>query len=280
MPAGLLTTASGYAPRQYDRGRGNSLSNFGSSTIRLLHYWWPLALGWSTTLVVHRATGRPGDPAGLLMLLLGIGAAYSLDRVLDAPASHRTWMTCGLAFVGTACAAACVRLLGRLPIETAALVPMLGAAALLYPRMKRVPWFKAVAVPVIWTWSAVALPFNDGSWLGWRWVLLPVSIPIVLLIASGCLLCDLKDEATDRDMGVASVPALFGADRTAHLAIALAVVAGLVAVLENRTGLAVSACALGLITLWPAILATESVGPLLVDVILTIPGVLIFTRVV
>jgi hypothetical protein len=257
-----------------------SLSNLGHSTIRLLHYWWPLALGWSTALVIHRATARPGDPAGLLVLLLGIGAAYSLDRVLDAPRSHRTWMTCALIFVGTACAAACARLLRELPLQTAALVPVLGGAALLYPRMKRMPWFKAVAVPVIWTWSAVALPFNDGSWLGWTWVLLPVSIPIALLIAAGCLLCDLKDETTDRDKGVASLPALIGASRTAQVALGLAVLAGVVAIVEDRTGLALSASALGLMTLWPAVLATESIGPLIVDAILTIPGVLIVTRVV
>ena len=51
--------------------------------MRLLHYWWPLALGWSLTVVMQRATGRQANPSRHGALLCGIVAAYSLDRVID-----------------------------------------------------------------------------------------------------------------------------------------------------------------------------------------------------
>ena len=214
--------------------------------------------------------------------LFGIGAAYSLDRVFDAPFTSGTRSPAPylLAFVGTACAAACARLLAQLPLETAVLVPVIGATALAYPRLKRVPFLKTAVVAIVWTWCAIALPYGDGSWFGWRTLMHPVALPLVMLMAAGCLLCDLKDEAVDRAEGVASVPALLGATRTAQGALALAGVAAISALLEQRTGLAVSAGVLSLTTLWPRLLATETIGPLVVDMVLTLPGVLIVTRLV
>ena len=50
--------------------------------------------------------------------------------------------------------------------------------------------------------------------------------------------------------------------------------------IEHRTGVAVGAAALGAATFSPSLLATEAAGPLLVDVILTLPGILISARVV
>jgi 4-hydroxybenzoate polyprenyltransferase len=168
----------------------------------------------------------------------------------------------------------------QLPLQTAVLVPLLGAIALGYAHLKRVPLVKPVLLPVIWTWSVIALPYGDGSWFGWHALRLPIALPLVLLIAAGCLLCDLKDEQSDREEGVASLPAQLGATRSAQLATALALLAALVATVEHRTGLVVSAFALGLTTLWPRLLATESVGPLIVDVALTLPGILIATRLI
>ena len=247
----------------------------------LVHYWWPLALGWSATVVVERATGRAADPAGLSLLLFGILAAYSLDRVSDpGDATSHPWVLWTLTITGAGCTAVVALLLLRLPIETAALVPALGAAAVMYPWAKRLPLFKSIVVPVVWTWAVVALPFNDGSWLGWRWMALPVSLPLTLLIAAGCLLCDLKDEERDRRDGVLSLPAMKDRDFTARVAVLLAVGACLAAGIEHRPALAVGAAALGSLALWPSLLARDAVGPLLVDVVLTIPGLLIATHVI
>lgn len=99
-----------------------------------------------------------------------------------------------------------------------------------------------------------------------------------MLIASGCLLCDLKDEFVDRAAGVCIVPARLGGDAALRIAATLALAAAGLALIEHQTGIAVSAAALGAATASPALLVTESAGPLLVDVILTLPGILISAR--
>ena len=250
------------------------------SALLLLHIWWPLVTGASLLLVVHRATGRPWDPAGAALLLAGIVAAYSLDRVVDAPATLTPRMRRVLAATGATAALTGAALLAWLPLPTTVLVPLLSALAIGYPAVKRLPWGKAVVVPLVWTWSAIALPFGDGSWFGWHWIVEPIAAPLFLLFAAGCLLCDLKDATRDRAAGVASVPATFGTAATAWLAVGLALGAGLAAYAEGRTGLACGAVAIGAITRVPALLATDIVGPLVVDVILTLPGLLIAARVV
>jgi 4-hydroxybenzoate polyprenyltransferase len=189
-------------------------------------------------------------------------------------------MTHLLATVGVASAGACAVAAWRLPVQTASLIPALGAAALLYPRLKQFAVTKTVALPLIWTWAAIALPFNDDSWLGWHALLLPVAPPLLLLIAAGCVLCDLKDEASDRLAGVRSVPVMFGKAAALHVAVALALASASLAVLQHRPGIVISAAALGTATTWPALLATDAAGPLLIDVILTLPGILILARVV
>jgi hypothetical protein len=250
------------------------------SALRLLHYWWPLALGWSLTVVVQRATGHAADPHGLVVLVSGIFAAYSLDRVLDPPVGGRPWMTVVLGAASLVASLTCLGVASRLPLQTAALVPALGAAAVFYTKLKQFPLTKTLALPLVWTWASIALPFNDGSWLGWRAVLQPVTIPLLLLMASGCLLCDLKDEQGDRQHGVRSLPAMYGSAATLRVAVALALAAGGLALVEHRVAVAVGAAVLGLVTFSPGLLATDAAGPLLVDVILTLPGILISTRVV
>ncbi|HUU34783.1 MAG TPA: hypothetical protein VMW48_12010 [Vicinamibacterales bacterium] len=250
------------------------------SALLLMHIWWPLVMGWSLTLVVERATGRTWHPAGGAMLLVGIVAAYSLDRVLDAPPSLTPPMRRTLIVTVAATTLAGVCLLPWLPLRTALLVPVLGALAVGYPAVKRLPFSKALLVPLIWTWSTIALPFDDGSWLGWHWMREPIAAPLFLLIAAGCLLCDLKDSARDRAAGVPSVPAAVGSAAAAWIAMALALTASAVAYVEGRPGVAWGALAMGGATRVPALLATDIVGPLLVDVILTLPGLLIAARLV
>lgn len=275
--------------------------NANGTTLRLLHYWWPLALGWSLTSVVQRATGDALDPRGVQALLAGIVAAYSLDRVIDPAGrvadssgaagqalfgrlslrrSSDSLLPVLLSAMGVLAALVCLWEAWHLPVQTAALMPLLGVAALAYPRLKRLPLTKTLALPLVWTWASIALPLADGSWFGWRALREPIAAPLFLLIAAGCLLCDLKDEIADRASGVRSLPALLGRDATIVIAAGLTVAAGVVAVVEHRTGIAISAAVLGVSTAWPTLLATESAGPLLVDMILTLPGLLIAARLV
>ena len=238
-------------------------------------------MGASLTMVIHRATGRPFDPAGLAILLCGIAAAYSLDRVVDADDCHGPpWLTRSLTIVGVIASIGCLILLTQLPAATRLLAPLIAVVALAYPRLKKLPGAKTMLVAVVWTWSAIAFPFNDGSWMGWRCALVPIAWPLLLLIAAGSLLCDLKDAERDRTNAVASLPVLVGVTATATIAVALAVLGTGLAIIEHRPGLAVGGAGLTLVGLRPPLLAGDVVGPLLVDAILTLPGALIAAHLV
>ena len=108
----------------------------------------------------------------------------------------------------------------------------------------------------------------------------PVTIPLTFVIASGCLLCDLKDAQADRDASVPSLPVVTGVHGTVAVAVFLATISGAVSLPEHRIGLLVGGLGLGLAGMCPTLLARDVVGPLLVDVILTIPGLLIALHIV
>ncbi|HVB37086.1 MAG TPA: UbiA family prenyltransferase [Vicinamibacterales bacterium] len=249
--------------------------------VRLVHYWWPVALGWSIALVWNQVSARPASHAGLAVLLWGIFGAYSLDRLLDGtPPADPAWLRAVLAVAFALSVAASLFYLVALPPGTIALIPLLAAAGLFYRRLKRYPLTKTVLVPVVWVWAGLALPAADGSWFGWRSVLLPVSAPLVALFAAGCLLCDVKDADADSRTGVKSLPAVFGIPSTIAVATALAVAGALMAWLQQRTGLLVTGLALVGMGQWTTVLTAGPAGALLVDLALTIPGFLIFTHLV
>jgi hypothetical protein len=249
--------------------------------LRLLHYWWPVVMGGSAAVVVSRATARPVDAAGLTVLLCGILAAYSLDRILDTPGLDRTvWLKAALqtgAAIGIVVGAV---LLALLPFGTWTLVLVLGVLVLAYPRLKSVPLLKTVLLPVVWTWSVIALPFQEGSWFGWHAWTAPVALPLLCLIASGCLLCDLKDAKADREASSPTLPVLMGVNGTIAAAVILSTIGAAIALSEHRIGLLVGGIGLGLAAIRPNLLARDVVGPLLVDVILTVPGLLIVLHIV
>ena len=243
--------------------------------LRLLHYLWPVVMGGSMAVVVHRATARPVDGVGLALLVSGILTAYSLDRILDSPHIEPTaWLRTSLHMAAAIGITAVAILLALMPLRTAILVPALGILVLVYPRLKALPLLKTVLVSAAWTWSVIALPFHDGSWVGWRAWTEPVAIPLMLIIASGCLLCDLKDVRTDRTASVPSLPVLMGTRGTIASAMVLAASGVAVALVEQRIGLVVGGLGLGVAALRPHLLARDAVGPLVVDMILTMPGVL------
>jgi 4-hydroxybenzoate polyprenyltransferase len=232
-------------------------------------------------MVVHRATGRPVDGVGLTLCLSGILAAYSLDRILDGSNGLLTrWLRRALYIGAGAGLVTGSVMLTLMPLRTGMLVPVLGVLVLAYPRLKSLPLLKTVLVSGAWTWSLIALPFHDGSWLGWRAWMAPVAIPLTFVIASGCLLCDLKDAQADRDASVPSLPVVMGVPGTIAVAVFLATISGAVSLAEHRIGLLVGGLGLGLAAMRPKLLARDVVGPLLVDVILTIPGLLIALHIV
>lgn len=251
-----------------------------STSARLLHYLWPVVLGWTVATVAGRATGLPVSPAGRSLLLLGIGAAYTFDRLADpaeaAPGGLLALL--GAGFLG--CAAGVLALLPRMPPGTLALLPLLSLAVLGYRRAKAYPMVKALLVPLVWTWAGLALPLADGSWLGWRSLAHPVALPLFLLLAAGCLLCDVNDADRDLARGVRSLPVQVGVGRTLGLAALIAAAGSASGLVQGRPGLVLDGLLLAALAGCRPLLMVESWGPLAVDLVLTLPGILIVAHLV
>lgn len=250
-------------------------------SVRLLHHGLPVGLGWSISVVVQRATGRPLFLPGQVFLLMAIAAAYTLDRLLDDPADQEGACFRPLLAVGFAVSSALgAGLALLLPPQSLALVLLLGALALGYRRWKRFPFAKAVGVPLAWTWAGMALPFPAQSWFGWRSLRTPVALTLFLLLAAGCLLCDLKDEDADARAGIRSLPVMVGARWTMAIAMLLAGGAMWRAGSAHRLGLMTSGAALILLGLSPRLTARGALGALAVDAALTLPGLIIWMHLV
>lgn len=248
--------------------------------LKLLHFWFPVALGWSIAQVVHRATGIPLYSNGLMLFLAGIWAAYSLDRLADSSPAQSRCVRVAL-FAGlTVSVILCAFSAAHLSIKTLSAVVVFSFLALLYRRLKKYPLLKTLIVAIVWVWAGVALSIANDQWFIWSWWTMSATVPLLLLIAAGCILCDLKDVEADKKQNVRSVPVMFGVRRTILIVTILAGVAAAIAVSQNRTGLLISSLTMILFAQYPSVLAVEDVGPLLVDFILTLPGILIAAKIV
>ena len=217
----------------------------------------------------------------MTLFLGGIGSAYSLDRLLDRSSiSHPRWVVltlCAALFVSTVAGFAAAFML---PAKTLSAAIVFAAASLFYRRLKRYPVVKTILVAAIWTWAGAALPIERPEWTAWDWWSIGASWPLFLLLAAGCILCDFKDLELDRRQGIRSLPVMWGMTRAAAVAVVLALAAILVAFCEGRTGL----CYCGILLIAAAshrsALSRPALGPLLVDAILSLPGVLILTHLI
>ena len=256
------------------------MKDFLLALLKLLHFWFPVALGWSIAQVVHRATGMPFYSNGLMLFLAGIWAAYSLDRLADASPAQSRFVRAALLFGLLASVILCAFSAAHLSIKTLSAVAVFSFLALLYRRLKKYPLLKTLVVAVVWVWAGVALSIANDRWFSWDWWTMSATLPLLLLIAAGCILCDLKDVKADEKDHIRSLPVLFGIRRTILIVTILAGVAAAIAASQNRFGLLLSSLILMFFAQYPAILAVEDVGPLLVDFILTLPGILIAAKVV
>lgn len=247
----------------------------------LIHYWFPIALGWSVALVVHRATGLPILSSGIFLYLLGILAAYSLDRWLDPSEEIRpTWLTAML-FVGFLISATLGALIVvRLSVKTISVIVLFSIITVFYRQTKKIPFLKAGLVAIIWAWAGVALPFQNQNWFAWQFWTMQTSLPLVILIAAGVILCDFKDLKLDSIDDVQSLPVILGLRNTIWVTSALLLIAATISYEQGRMGLVISSAALIGLAQFPFLLSQEAIGPLLVDAALTLPGFLIFLHLV
>lgn len=246
------------------------------SLLLLVHYWFPVVLGWSVVLVIHQATSLPISTSGLYIYLLGICAAYSLDRIVDnTDPSRPVWLRAAL-FTGFLFSATVGFFLAlHLSAQTFSALVLFSAITLSYAWIKRLPFAKGVLVGVVWVWAGVALSFSNHHWFAWQFWTMGVSLPMVILIACGVVLCDFKDIKTDHLQGVKSLPAMLGSRKTVIVISSLLIVATLISYREGRMELVISGALLLLITQFPRLLSLKAIGPLIVDASLAVPGVLI-----
>ena len=262
-------------------------SGRGRSALVLIHYFLPLMIGWSLALVMERATGAALSPAGMALLVAGIGAAYSFDRLIDPDASSasrspwvRRTLFCGFAV----CAGILFILFVSGEIQTGLLraCGVLSAISLMYSYLKRVLLVKTLAVAVAWIWACATLPFAAGTpgASAWAWLGIDASLPLLLLFSAACILCDLKDADRDRCDRVPSLPVLIGGRLTCVVATAIALAAMGVAALHHRPGVAIASVLLAVAAQSPTLLARDPIGPIVIDSILVLPGLLISTGLV
>lgn len=247
----------------------------------LIHYWYPLIVGWSTVLVIQRATQWPVSHAGKWIYLLGIFSAYSLDRLLDHTEHEMPrWAqwSLGLAFVGSAVVG--VGLAFRLSVKTLSALVLFALVSILYRKAKPYPLMKTLLVAIVWVWAAVALPFENSHWFAWQFWKIAVSAPFILLMSAGCILCDLKDVESDTRSHINSLPVLIGVRSSLYVVAGLLLTAGMLSVHQGRLGLAFSSLILILLTPFPKFLSLKWVGPLMIDVVLSLPGVLIYLHII
>lgn len=245
----------------------------------LIHYWFPVALGWSVVMVIHKATGMPIRPSGIELYLLSILAAYSLDRLIDNDDVHRPrWLTVALVLGLSISSVLGFILAINMSLQTLSALVVFALITVFYRRAKKFPIIKSLLVSVVWVWAGVAMAFPSERWLAWEFWTLPVSVPLVMLIACGCIMCDFKDIKSDGEHGVRSLPVLFGRAQSVLIISALLLVTAGISFLENRMGLVTTSAVLIALVQFPGVLAMDAVGPLIVDALLVLPGLLIISE--
>jgi UbiA prenyltransferase family len=248
----------------------------GGDLLFLVHVLLPVVMGWSLAVVIGHAAGGTTSETGLNLLMSGIGAAYSLDRLWERE-HHTAWIIGFLWCIFLFCSA----VIGFILVNhndrayTLGNVIVLTVVSLLYTRLKKLPVVKTMVVALSWTWACSTLPSPHG---GLEWISWSITLPILLLISAGCILCDLKDCETDRQHGIPSIPVLLGVRFTIILASGMALAAGVLASAHRHHEIAVGSVFMVLAAQFPSILSVRPLGAILIDAILTVPGLLIAVR--
>jgi len=252
------------------------VKRFLNSFLLLIHYWLPIALGWSLVIVINHATGMPILPAGFHLYLFGICAIYSIDRVIDnSDPSRQVWVTWALTGGFLISITASFFLVFQLSLQAISALGLLSFVTVLYVWVKQVPFLKGFWAAIVWGWTTVALPFADTQWFALHFWTLQVSLPVVILMACAIIMCDFKDIKNDQFNGIKSFPVLLGTKRTVWAISLLLVITAIISLEENRIGLLVGSILLFILAQFPDFLSKRVVGPLAVDAALVIPGALI-----
>lgn len=238
----------------------------------------PVFVGCSLAMVAHRATGASYSIPGLTVLLCGIAAAYSFDRLIDAGRNlPPRWLRRALAVVFVLASLGMLLMAAFIPAHCAILTFLFSVVGLTYSRLKRLPLAKTFLITVLWTIACIALPLQSPAVQS---SLLTMAASLALAVSAACILCDLKDVEEDRARAVITLPVLLGARTTCLVTAALAAVAAVIAAWESRIGLALGASLLVAASCFPRLLQRNALGTIVVDAALVLPGLLILFHLV
>jgi 4-hydroxybenzoate polyprenyltransferase len=233
--------------------------------------WLPVGLGPSFALAISQHAEASIWQPGLAALIAGTLAVYSGERWADARNPEDRRHDPGLARIllaGTVVGlAVLVALSFWAPVTIGVPTLISGSLALAYPLLRRFGPVKTITVALAWTVATLALPFPAGMT-----ELVPLSLATALLIYGGTVLCDLKDEASDRADGSGSLPALIGSQGARLVAGTTLLLGSAVALSSGATGLGVAGVLTGGLALLPQALKHPTRGPLLVDSCLVLAG--------
>jgi 4-hydroxybenzoate polyprenyltransferase len=228
----------------------------------------PLAICFSSILLVAHATGRPITLAGVVLFFMGVIVAYSVDHWIDHPMERTR-------FLPTIASLAILAGLATtlwLPIWKIGLALALGCASLAYRQCKQWPLGKTLLVAGAWTAASVAFPVD---WNSPERPSPPLILALFATFAANALLCDLKDVVADNCAGVRSAVVLWGQPATIALAAGFALAGALAALAVHRYGLAGAGVALCFLSAFPQWVGKPVLGPALVDCALVLPAVFI-----
>jgi 4-hydroxybenzoate polyprenyltransferase len=205
---------------------------------------------------------------GSLTLVGGVMAAYSLDRVLDAPQTERKRVT--LRFLPPLLVGSGMVAVGLWKVPShlwlVALLALFGGAYV--PLKKFVP--KGVLTAGAWAMGVVWLPGARTPTFAEGW---SVALCTLLIVGANAVLCDTLDVDADRRNGVRGLGPWLGEAKASAVATAMAVAGGVTAFTTGAWPLAAAALPLaiaGVVRGWPKARETRRTA---LDLVLVLPGV-------
>ena len=207
---------------------------------------------------------------GLVTLLGGVIAAYSLDRLVDATAGERRRV---LVRFGPALLVGCamvtaglIKVPGHLLLVV--LLAVMGGA---YVPLKRVVP-KGVLTAGAWAIAVVWLPGAQPPTLAAGW---PVAVCVFLIVSANAILCDALDVEIDRAKGVRGLAPWLGARRASLVAAILACGGGVLAVLHGPWPVAVAAGVLAIAGVVRDVPRGVELRRTALDLVLVLPGMVV-----
>lgn len=275
-PLASLPSASRELP-QAPRSTGESVGDSRRAVVFLLHIWMPvLAVVALTKVMAQVFPGAVYYPAGAWSLYLGVLLVYTGDRLVErgrVPRALQATLWSVVAGCLVVMAYLALRDPGRLiPVEAA-----LGVVSLIYSRAKSSPVLKTVMVTLTWWFGCAFLPYDllGGHELHPELLLRPAVLGFAFMFVPSALLCDFKDQESDARAGVRSLPVMLGARGAQWVSAACAGLGFALSVWDGAWAGAATALLMLAVTPWLRLLRRPLLGPLVVDGLLAVPGLVL-----